>query len=58
MFPKTSPLVKSYDDKTKWTFFMIIDAELMKKYTDVSIKVSNSIEIVVYCKTIYIIIFF
>ena len=31
MLPNTSAYVKSYDEQTKWMFFLIEDNELVKK---------------------------
>ena len=31
ILPKTSTYIKSYDDKTKWMYFLIGDDELLKK---------------------------
>ena len=32
---KVSPRVKSYDGKTKWTYFLIKDGKLSKEYDDI-----------------------
>ena len=44
MLPKTNPNVKSYDEKTKWMYFLIEDIGLLKKYNTVWDKVSADIE--------------
>ena len=44
MLSKTSTYVKSYDGETKWMNFLIKDAELFKKYTDIWMEISKSIE--------------
>ena len=44
MLPKTIAYVKSYDGETKWINILIKDDELLKKYTDIWIKVSNCIK--------------
>ena len=31
MFPKASAYVKSYDEKTKWMYFLIEDDDLLEK---------------------------
>ena len=41
---KTSAYVKSYNDRTKWMYFLIEDEELLKKYKDIWNKLSNSIK--------------
>ena len=43
ILPKKSAYVKSYDGENKWMNFLIKDAEFLKEYTDIWIKVSNSI---------------
>ena len=43
MLPKTSTYLKSYDRETKQMNIFIKDASLLKNYTDIYIKVSNSI---------------
>ena len=53
MLPKTSACVKSYDGETKWTYFLIENDDLLKKYNDIWNKVSNSIKIELDCKPIY-----
>ena len=35
MLPKTSACVKSYDSETKWTYFLIENDDLLKKYNDI-----------------------
>ena len=42
MLPKTSAYEKRYGGETIWMNFLIKDAELLRKYTDNWIKVSNS----------------
>ena len=45
MLPKTSAYyVKCYDGETKWINFLIDGVELLKKYTYIWIKASNSIK--------------
>ena len=39
-----SAYVKSHNNETKWTNFLIKDDDLLKKYNDVWNKVSNSIK--------------
>ena len=46
--------VKSFDSKTKWMKFLIKGAELLKKYTNIWIKVSIDIKIELDFKPIYI----
>ena len=43
MLPKTKVYVKSYDGEAKWMYFLTEDDELLEKYNDIWIKVSNSI---------------
>ena len=31
MLPKASTYVKSYDGQTKWTYFLIVDDDLLEK---------------------------
>ena len=45
MLPKTSMYVKSYDDQTKWMYFLIEDDDLLKKYNNIWDKVSPNIKI-------------
>ena len=40
MLPKTSAYVKTYEGQTKWTYFLIEDDDLLKKYNIISDKVS------------------
>ena len=40
MLPKKSVYVKSYDEQTKWMYFLIEDHELLKKYSTVWDKAS------------------
>ena len=44
IFPKTKAYVKSYDDQTKWMYFLIKDDELMEKYNTICDKVSADIK--------------
>ena len=44
MLTKTSPYVKSYDDQTKWMYFLIVDDDLLKKYNTIWDKVSADIK--------------
>ena len=34
MFPKTSAYVRSYDEQTKWTYFLIEDNDLLERYNN------------------------
>ena len=40
MLPKTSAYVKSYDEQTKWIYFLIEGDELLEKYNTFWDKVS------------------
>ena len=42
MLPKTSTYVKSYDEQTKWMYFLIEDDDLLEKYSNIWDKVSAS----------------
>ena len=53
MLPKTSAYVTSYNGETKWMIFLFDDNDLLKKYNDISNKVSNSIEKKLNCKNIF-----
>ena len=44
MLPKTSAIVKSYDKKTKWIYFLIEDDDLSEKYSTIWDKVSSDIK--------------
>ena len=44
MLPKTSTYVKSYDQQTKWIYFLIKNDELLKKYNTTWDKVSTDIK--------------
>ena len=44
MLPKTIAYVKSYDEKTKWMYFLIEDDELLEKYNTGWDKVSVDIK--------------
>ena len=44
MLPKTSSYVKGYDGETKWIYFLIEDDELIKKYSEIWIKINISIK--------------
>ena len=44
MLPKTSTYVKSYDDQTKWMYFLIEDDDLLGKYNIIWDKVSADIK--------------
>ena len=35
MLPKASTYVKSYDEQSKWMYFLIEDVELLKKYNTI-----------------------
>ena len=41
IFPKTKAYVKSYDDQTKWMYFLIKDDDLLEKYNTICNKVST-----------------
>ena len=40
MLPKTNAYVKSYDEQTKWMYFLIEVDDLLKKYNSLCNKVS------------------
>ena len=40
MLPKTSAYIKSYDEQTKWIYFLIDDGNLLRKYNTIWDKVS------------------
>ena len=44
MLPKTRAYVKSYDEKTKWMYFLIEDDELLEKFNTIWDKVSTDIK--------------
>ena len=44
MLPKTSALVKSYDEQTKWMYFSIENNDLLEKYNTIWDKVSADIK--------------
>ena len=44
MLPKTSAYVKSYDEQTKWMYFLIEDNDLLEKYNTIWDKVSAVIK--------------
>ena len=44
MLPKTSALVKSYDEQTKWMYFSIENDDLLEKYNTIWDKVSADIK--------------
>ena len=44
IFPKMKAYVKSYDDQTKWMYFLIKDDELLEKYNTICNKVSTDIK--------------
>ena len=54
MLPTTNAYVKSFMVKLNGCIFLIKDAESLKKYTDIWIKVSNSVKKVLDCKPISI----
>ena len=54
MLSKTSAFVKSHDGKTKWMSFFIKDVNLLKKYSNIRNKVSNSFKKEHDCEPIYI----
>ena len=44
MLPKTSAYVKSYDDQTKWMYFLTEDDDLLEKYNTIWDKISTDIK--------------
>ena len=44
MLPKTSAYRKSYDEKTKWMYFLIKNYDLLEKYNTIWDKVSADIK--------------
>ena len=44
MLPKTSAYVKSYDEQTKWMYFLIEDNNLLKKHNTILDKVGAHIK--------------
>ena len=44
MLPKTSVYVKSYDEQTKWMYFLIENDDLLEKYNTIWDKVSADIK--------------
>ena len=44
MLPKTRAYVKSYDEQTKWMYFLIEDDDLLEKYNTIWDKVSTDIK--------------
>ena len=44
VLPKTSTYVKSYDEQTKWMYFLIEDRDLIEKYYNIWDKVSADIK--------------
>ena len=44
MYLKTSVYVKSYDDETKWMYFLIEDDDLLKNYNNIWDKVNANIK--------------
>ena len=44
MSPKTSAYVKSYDEQTKWMYFLIKDDDLLEKYNTIWDKVSADVK--------------
>ena len=44
MLSKTSGYVKSYDQQTKWMYFLIEDDDLLEKYSAIWEKVSADIK--------------
>ena len=44
MLTQTSTYVKSYDDETKWMYFLNEDGELLKKYDKIWNKIRKSIK--------------
>ena len=44
MLLKTSAYVKSYDENTKWMYFLIEDKDLSEKYSTIWDKVSAEIK--------------
>ena len=44
MLTQTSTYVKSYDDETKWMYFLNEDGELLNKYNKIWNKIRKSIK--------------
>ena len=44
MLPKTSAYVKSYDEQTKWMYFLTEDDDLLEKYNTIWDKVCDDIK--------------
>ena len=44
MLPKPSACVKSYNEQTKWIYFLIEDDDLVEKYNTIWVKVSADIK--------------
>ena len=44
MLPKTSAYVRSYDEQTKWMYFLIEDDDLLKKHSTIWDKVRADIK--------------
>ena len=44
MLPKTSGYVKSYNEQTKWMYFLIKDDDLLEKFNTIWNKVSADIK--------------
>ena len=44
MLPETSTYVKSYDQQTKWVYFLIKDDDLLGKYNIIRNKISADIK--------------
>ena len=54
MLPKTSTYAKRSYGETKWMSFFIKNAEFLKKYAYIWIKVNNSIKKELDCEPIYV----
>ena len=44
ILPKTGAYVKSYDEQTKWMYFLIKDNDLLENYNNIWDKVSIDIK--------------
>ena len=44
MLPKTSAYVKSYDEQTKWMYFLFFFDDLLEKYITIWDKVSPDVK--------------
>ena len=43
MLPKTGVYVKSYDEQTKWMYFLIENDDLLQKYNSIWYKISANL---------------